>query len=164
MDRLRRRTCGRPQTPLISRFSGNARSERIRTSDPLLPKQVRYQAALRSDTTGVIDERWRVRKRIRPADRTNGSDKRIGPADRVNGRICLDGQARAARMTKMRKGTGNHPSTVLRSRANDSRADPKVVNASARSSPAPLPPLMATPPAWRLPICFCAPLMVKPSL
>lgn len=25
------------------------RSERIRTSDPLLPKQVRYQAALRSD-------------------------------------------------------------------------------------------------------------------
>ena len=34
------------------------RSERIRTSDPLLPKQVRYQAALRSDRgrglTGVI--------------------------------------------------------------------------------------------------------------
>ena len=27
----------------------NGRSERIRTSDPLLPKQVRYQAALRSD-------------------------------------------------------------------------------------------------------------------
>ena len=25
------------------------RSERIRTSDPLLPKQVRYQAALHSD-------------------------------------------------------------------------------------------------------------------
>jgi hypothetical protein len=25
------------------------RSERIRTSDPLLPKQVRYQTALRSD-------------------------------------------------------------------------------------------------------------------
>lgn len=28
------------------------RSERIRTSDPLLPKQVRYQAALRSDRGG----------------------------------------------------------------------------------------------------------------
>jgi hypothetical protein len=28
------------------------RSERIRTSDPLLPKQVRYQAALRSDHVG----------------------------------------------------------------------------------------------------------------
>ncbi len=28
---------------------GIGRSERIRTSDPLLPKQVRYQAALRSD-------------------------------------------------------------------------------------------------------------------
>lgn len=27
-------------------------SERIRTSDPLLPKQVRYQAALRSDRVG----------------------------------------------------------------------------------------------------------------
>ena len=34
----------------------NGRSERIRTSDPLLPKQVRYQAALRSDTVSVIDE------------------------------------------------------------------------------------------------------------
>ena len=45
------------------------RSERIRTSDPLLPKQVRYQAALRSDTTGVIDERRGIRKRIRPAER-----------------------------------------------------------------------------------------------
>ena len=36
--------------------SGNigkiGRSERIRTSDPLLPKQVRYQAALRSDRVG----------------------------------------------------------------------------------------------------------------
>lgn len=30
----------------------NGRSERIRTSDPLLPKQVRYQAALRSDRVG----------------------------------------------------------------------------------------------------------------
>ncbi len=29
------------------------RSERIRTSDPLLPKQVRYQAALRSDREGA---------------------------------------------------------------------------------------------------------------
>ena len=27
----------------------NGRGERIRTSDPLLPKQVRYQAALRPD-------------------------------------------------------------------------------------------------------------------
>ncbi len=27
----------------------NGRSERIRTSDPLIPNQVRYQAALRSD-------------------------------------------------------------------------------------------------------------------
>ena len=32
----------------------NGRSERIRTSDPLLPKQVRYQAALRSDREGQI--------------------------------------------------------------------------------------------------------------
>src|SRR5690606_25418251 len=30
------------------------RSERIRTSDPLLPKQVRYQAALRSDREGQV--------------------------------------------------------------------------------------------------------------
>ena len=33
------------------------RSERIRTSDPLLPKQVRYQAALRSDRGGAINAR-----------------------------------------------------------------------------------------------------------
>ena len=32
----------------------NGRSERIRTSDPLLPKQVRYQTALRSDRGGRI--------------------------------------------------------------------------------------------------------------
>ncbi len=39
---------------IIRDFSGNlhGRSERIRTSDPLLPKQVRYQAALRSDRVG----------------------------------------------------------------------------------------------------------------
>jgi hypothetical protein len=34
----------------FSRHDG--RSERIRTSDPLLPKQVRYQAALRSAAVG----------------------------------------------------------------------------------------------------------------
>ncbi len=31
------------------KFSESGRSERIRTSDPLYPKQVRYQAAPRSD-------------------------------------------------------------------------------------------------------------------
>ena len=35
----------------------NGRGERIRTSDPLLPKQVRYQAALRPDNFGE----WPVR-------------------------------------------------------------------------------------------------------
>lgn len=32
-----------------SYFDEIGRSERIRTSDPLIPNQVRYQAALRSD-------------------------------------------------------------------------------------------------------------------
>ena len=32
----------------------HGRAERIRTSDPLLPKQVRYQAALQPDRGGVI--------------------------------------------------------------------------------------------------------------
>ena len=45
-------------------MDGTGRSERIRTSDPLLPKQVRYQAALRSDTVRFIDETGRLRKRI----------------------------------------------------------------------------------------------------
>ena len=34
------------------------RSERIRTSDPLLPKQVRYQAALHSDCRAGIAATW----------------------------------------------------------------------------------------------------------
>ena len=36
------------------------RSERIRTSDPLLPKQVRYQTALRSDRGGGVKPSRRV--------------------------------------------------------------------------------------------------------
>ena len=85
MERLDRKQKG--QTPAGSErenrgksLNSNGRSERIRTSDPLLPKQVRYQAALRSDTTGVINERWRVRKRIRPADSVGGFGRRIRPA------------------------------------------------------------------------------------
>ena len=39
-----------------SGISWFGRSERIRTSDPLLPKQVRYQAALRSAPRAVIGE------------------------------------------------------------------------------------------------------------
>ena len=50
----------------VGRFSRIGRSERIRTSDPLLPKQVRYQAALRSDTLSFIDKQIRLRKRIYP--------------------------------------------------------------------------------------------------
>ena len=43
--------CNRKAMCLTSfeRYREIGRSERIRTSDPLLPKQVRYQAALRSD-------------------------------------------------------------------------------------------------------------------
>ena len=33
-----------------SGFSENGRGDRIRTYDPLFPKQMRYQAALRPDT------------------------------------------------------------------------------------------------------------------
>ena len=40
------------------------RSERIRTSDPLLPKQVRYQAALHSDLAGGIVRAWLFCKRV----------------------------------------------------------------------------------------------------
>ncbi len=42
------------QLPWRATISGNGRSERIRTSDPLLPKQVRYQAALHSDPVGCL--------------------------------------------------------------------------------------------------------------
>jgi hypothetical protein len=39
------------------------RSERIRTSDPLLPKQVRYQTALRSDRGGGLNASDAIGKR-----------------------------------------------------------------------------------------------------
>ncbi len=40
--------------------AGDGRSERIRTSDPLLPKQVRYQTALRSDRGRGVTARARA--------------------------------------------------------------------------------------------------------
>ena len=43
----------RPPRKLLFLLGKFGRSERIRTSDPLLPKQVRYQTALRSDRWGV---------------------------------------------------------------------------------------------------------------
>lgn len=36
----------------------NGRSERIRTSDPLVPNEVRYQAALHSDLAVRNNRRW----------------------------------------------------------------------------------------------------------
>jgi hypothetical protein len=48
------RSCGRPRLQLPCRRykCSNGRSERIRTSGPLLPKQVLYQAELHSDLAG----------------------------------------------------------------------------------------------------------------
>jgi hypothetical protein len=47
-----------PPVDSVTNVSGmdpkNGRSERIRTSDPLLPKQVRYQTALHSDNLGQL--------------------------------------------------------------------------------------------------------------
>ena len=55
------------------------RSERIRTSDPLLPKQVRYQAALRSDPTlqppGHEGRRLETVHRPRARGRYSGHDQ-----------------------------------------------------------------------------------------
>ncbi len=42
-------------------FSANGRGERIRTSDPLVPNQVRYQTALRPEIVAKIGCRWEVR-------------------------------------------------------------------------------------------------------
>ncbi len=57
----------------------NGRSERIRTSDPLLPKQVRYQAALRSDPTlqppGHEGRRLETVHRPRARGRYSGHDQ-----------------------------------------------------------------------------------------
>jgi hypothetical protein len=38
-----------PVTPVLPRNSKSGRGDWIRTSDPLRPRQVRYQAALRPD-------------------------------------------------------------------------------------------------------------------
>ncbi len=68
--RLRRRffPCAPDETKaarpcFINAFRGIfGRSERIRTSDPLLPKQVRYQTALRSDRLGGLNRLQRFGK------------------------------------------------------------------------------------------------------
>jgi hypothetical protein len=45
-------------------FDFNGRGERIRTSDPLHPMQVRYQAALRPDEPRIIAETLTVFSRV----------------------------------------------------------------------------------------------------
>ncbi len=42
----------------------SGRSERIRTSDPLVPNEVRYQAALHSDNAAEIDRLLLVKERL----------------------------------------------------------------------------------------------------
>lgn len=39
------------------KFWKNGRGSKIRTCDPLLPKQVRYQAALCPDSAGIVDKK-----------------------------------------------------------------------------------------------------------
>jgi hypothetical protein len=42
------------EKPALTTLNPNGRGEKIRTSDPLHPMQVRYQAALRPDRTAII--------------------------------------------------------------------------------------------------------------
>src|SRR5262245_32563494 len=59
-------------TPLEPRNSESGRGDWIRTSDPLRPRQVRYQAALRPDITNIagirIQEAWPHRNPIAESD------------------------------------------------------------------------------------------------
>jgi hypothetical protein len=47
------RTCV-PSAAVSMTYMRNGRSERIRTSDPIVPNDVRYQAALHSDTAAYL--------------------------------------------------------------------------------------------------------------
>ncbi len=46
-------------------FSNNGRGDRIRTCDPLVPNQMRYQAAPLPESGGVLDGYFRL---VYPAD------------------------------------------------------------------------------------------------
>ena len=54
-DGARRRAEG--VTPLLPQALKSGRGDWIRTSDPLRPRQVRYQAALRPDSSAIIPRR-----------------------------------------------------------------------------------------------------------
>ena len=92
---------------ILRRYLGlNGRSERIRTSDPLVPNEVRYQTALHSDSraaqrdAGLIDGPFGPRKgRDRPARRFGGRGGK-SPAFAVQGsaRRAASGKTRAGRL------------------------------------------------------------------
>ena len=51
MKRKKKRNFRRKKTPHCGVFLKSGRRERIRTSDPLVPNQLRYQAALLADNS-----------------------------------------------------------------------------------------------------------------
>ena len=52
-----------PETMMVGPFRMNGRSERIRTFDPLVPNQMRYQTALRSDKPHILmRDQWKSEK------------------------------------------------------------------------------------------------------
>ena len=52
-----------PETKMVGPFRMNGRSERIRTFDPLVPNQMRYQTALRSDKPHILmRDQWKSEK------------------------------------------------------------------------------------------------------
>ena len=55
MKRKKKRNFRRKKTPHCGVFLKSGRRERIRTSDPLVPNQLRYQAALLADTILFTD-------------------------------------------------------------------------------------------------------------
>ena len=56
----------------MQRVINNGRSGGIRTRDPLLPKQMRYQAALRSDKLALYARNWTGRQTADFFRRRNG--------------------------------------------------------------------------------------------
>ena len=53
--------------PVTGTRAKAGRGGRIRTCDPLLPKQMRYQAALRPDGSGAGDTRFDAGQQAEPA-------------------------------------------------------------------------------------------------
>ena len=78
-------TCAQATIADVQALENTGRSERIRTSDPIVPNDVRYQAALHSDMAAPSDQRGYIRATVvaqaSPGGAGSYSRAKRGPLD-----------------------------------------------------------------------------------